>query len=101
MFLRGNPTKKALRRAARVAITGVMPRYLSQHTIACLTRQALGALIAELKRDETVRTVRCVSDSLEGKLLCEFEASDKEAVVAFLTTHHMRPQWVMRVENEW
>ena len=85
----------------RIAITNPMPRYISQHTVACLTRQALQALIAELKRDETVRTVRCVSDSLEGKLLCEFEAPDKETVIGFLTAHNMRPQWVIRVENEW
>src|SRR5207249_234139 len=44
---------------------GIMPRYISQHTIACLTRQALEALIAELKRDPTVKCVRFVSDSLE------------------------------------
>lgn len=78
-----------------------MPRYISQHTIACLTRQALEKLIAELKHDETVTCVRFVSDSLEGKLLCEFEAPDKETVLAFLTIHNTRPQWVMRVEQEW
>ena len=78
-----------------------MPRYISQHTVACLTRQALQELVAELKRDETVRTVRCISDSLEGKLLCEFEAPDKEAVIAFLAAHNMRPQSVMCVEHEW
>ena len=78
-----------------------MPRYISQHTIACLTRQALAALIAELKRDEKVQCVRFVSDSLEGKLLCEFEAPDKDTVVAYLNAHNMRPQWVMRVEQEW
>jgi hypothetical protein len=78
-----------------------MPRYISQHTIACLTRQALQAIIADLKRDATVTTIRCVSDSLEGKLLCEFEAPDKETVVVFLSVLNMRPQWVMRVENEW
>jgi hypothetical protein len=78
-----------------------MPRYLSHHTIACLTRQGLQALIAELKRDEKVKCLRFVSDSLEGKLLCEFEAPDKETVVAYLDAHNMRPQWVMRVEQEW
>ncbi len=66
-----------------------------------MTRQALHALIAGLKRDETVKCVRFVSDSLEGKLLCEFEAPDKETVVAFLTVHNMHPQWVMRIEQEW
>ncbi len=93
--------KKALRAAAWPAITSPMPRYISQHAIACLTRQALRALIVELKRDETVKTIRCVSDSLEGKLLCEFEAPDKKTVVAFLASHNMRPQWVIRVEYEW
>jgi hypothetical protein len=77
-----------------------MPRYISQHTIACMTRQALEALIAELKRDSTVKCIRFVSDSLDGKLLCEFEAPDKETVVGFLNAHHMHPQWVMRVEHE-
>lgn len=90
-----------MRGVERPAITGAMPRYISQHTIACLTRQALQSLVAELKRDETVKTIRCVSDSLEGKLLCELEAPDKETVIAFLNVHNMRPQWVMRVENEW
>ena len=78
-----------------------MPRYISQHTTACLTRQALEALIAELKRDPTVQCIRFVSDSLEGKLLCEIEAFNKETVIAFLTVHNMHPQWVMRVEHEW
>jgi len=78
-----------------------VPRYISQHTVACLTRQALQALIVELKRDETVKCVRFVADSLEGKLLCEFEAPDKESVVVFLNAHQMHPQWVMRIENEW
>jgi hypothetical protein len=78
-----------------------MPRYLSQHTIACMTRQSLEALVAELKRDQKVKCVRFVSDSLEGKLLCEFEAPDKEAMLAFLSAHNMRPLWVMRAEQEW
>src|SRR2546426_6088868 len=78
-----------------------MPRYISQHTIACMARQALQTLIAELRHDETVNCVRFVSDSLEGKLLCEFEATDKETVLAFLNAHQMHPQWVMRVEQEW
>jgi hypothetical protein len=78
-----------------------MPRYISQHTIACLTRQALQALIEELKRNGSVKCVRFVSDSLEGKLLCEVEAPNRESLEAFLLAHNMRPQWIMRVEQEW
>jgi hypothetical protein len=77
-----------------------MPRYISQHTVACMTRQALEALIAELKRDRTVNCIRFVADSLEGKLLCEFEAPDKQTALAFLSGHNMHPHWVMRVEME-
>jgi hypothetical protein len=79
-------------------MAGRMSRYINHHTIACLTRQAL---IAELKGNETVKCIRFVSDSLLGKLLCEFEAPDKETVLAFLPAHSMHPQWVMRVEREW
>jgi hypothetical protein len=90
-----------LRRAASPAITRPVPRYTSQHAIACLTRQGLQALIADLKRDQRVKCVRFVSDSLEGKLPCEFEAPDKATVAAFLAAHRMEPQWLMRVEQEW
>jgi hypothetical protein len=89
-----------MRKLSRKQPSPAMPRYISQHTIACLTRQALEALIAGLRRDPTVKCVRFVSDSLEGKLLCEFEAPDKETVVAYLRTHNMHPQWIMRVEQE-
>ena len=78
-----------------------MPRYISQHTIACMTRQALRALIEKLRGDDQVKSIRFVFDSLEGKLLCEFEAPDKETVLAFLAVHNMHPQWVMRVEQDW
>ena len=77
------------------------PRHISLHTIACMTRQQLQSVIAELKRAGTVKCVRFVSDSLEGKLLCEFEAPDKETVEAFLAVHRMNPQLLMRAEQEW
>jgi hypothetical protein len=78
-----------------------MPRYISQPTIACMARQALQALIEQLRRYETVNCIRFVADSLEGKLLCESEAPDKETVEAFLTAQNMHPHWIMRVETEW
>ena len=93
--------QKIIARRRRRSDKTAMPRYLSLHTIACMTRQQLQAVIAELKRDETVKCIRFVSDSLEGKLLCEFEAPDRETVEAFLAAHRMNPQVVMRAEQEW
>lgn len=78
-----------------------MARYLSLHTIACLTRQQLLSLIEELKHDSTITSVRFVADSVEGKLLCEFEAPNREMVEAFLTIHRMNPHWVIRAEHDW
>jgi hypothetical protein len=61
----------------------------------------LHALTEELKRDETVTSVRFVADSVEGKLLCEFEAPSRELLEAFLTVHNMHPQWIIRAEHDW
>jgi hypothetical protein len=78
-----------------------MPRYFSLHTIACLTRQQLNQLVEDLRRDETVTCVRFVADTVEGRLLCEFDAPNRELVEAFLTIHSMHPHWILRAENEW
>ncbi len=78
-----------------------MPRYFSLHTTACMPRQQVEKLIAELRGDNKVKTIRAVSDPLEGKLLCEFEAPNRETVEAFLTTHRMQPELVIRAEREW
>lgn len=75
-----------------------MSRYLTCHTIACMTRQQLEKLLSELKSDDTVHSVRFVADFAEGRLICEFEASDQETLLAFLTVHNMRQQWVLRAE---
>lgn len=77
-----------------------MAKYFSLHTVACLTRQQLLALIEELKRDPTISCVRFVVDSVEGKMLCEFEAPNREMVEAFLTIHNMHPQWILRAEHD-
>ncbi len=88
-------------RTAVITMGFRMARYLSLHTVACLTRQQLFSLADDLRRDTTVSLVRFVADTVEGKLLCEFEAPNREMVEAFLVVHNMRPQWVMRAEHDW
>jgi hypothetical protein len=78
-----------------------MARYWSMHAVACLTRQQLQSLVEELKRDQTVTAIRFVADSVEGKMLCEFDSPNREILEAFLVIHNMHPQWVMRAEHEW
>lgn len=77
-----------------------MARYFTLHTIACMTRQQLQNVIEELKRDSTVTPIRFVADSVEGKLLCEFESPNREILEAFLTVHNMNPHWILRAEHD-
>ena len=78
-----------------------MPRYFSVHTVACMPRQHLEQLINQLKEGDSVRGIRFVCDSFEGKLLCEFEADTRELIESFLANHKMRPELILRVEHEW
>ena len=77
-----------------------MPRYLSLHTLACLTRQGAEQLTSRLVSAAGV-TVRCVQVNLvEGKMLIEFEAADRGTLEAWLAAEHFHYDWVMRVELE-
>ena len=49
-----------------------MPKYLTVHTIACITRQNLKKLAERLQQDEQVELLRMVADTIEGAAICEF-----------------------------
>jgi hypothetical protein len=78
-----------------------MPRYLSLHTLACMTRQGAEALVRNLSTASgPVVLRRTVWNFVEGKMLAEIEAADAEAAAAWLDRNSMRPQWMMRIEYE-
>jgi hypothetical protein len=52
-----------------------MARYISMHTLACLTRQGADALVTKLQAAEAVRARRVLLNMQEGKMLVEFEAA--------------------------
>src|SRR5262249_59794727 len=54
-----------------------MARYLSLHTLACLTRQGAEELTARLAAATRVTTRRVLVNMVEGKMLVEFQASDR------------------------
>lgn len=47
-----------------------MPRYLTQHTLACLTRQGAEALAQRMQAGGTARAERVLVNMLEGKMFC-------------------------------
>ncbi len=78
-----------------------MPRYLSLHTLACMTRQGAEALLKALAADPGAVVLRRTSwNFLEGRMLAEFEAPDRETAERWLAQKGMRPQWLMRIEYE-
>jgi hypothetical protein len=77
-----------------------MPRYLSQHTLACLTRQGAEDLSKRILGAKTVTARRVVVNMQEGKMLAEFDAPSREEMEKWLTTERFHFDWLLRLEYE-
>jgi len=77
-----------------------MPRYLTQHTLACLTRQGAEALAQRMQAGGTARVERVLVNMLEGKMFVEFRAESREALEGWLKTEGMHFDFLMRIEWE-
>jgi len=77
-----------------------MPRYLTQHTLACLTRQGAEALAQRMKAGGPARAERVLVNMLEGKMFVEFRAESRENLEAWLATEGMHFDFLVRVEWE-
>ena len=75
-----------------------MPRYLSQHTLACLTRQGAETLAQRMQCGGTARAERVLVNMLEGKMFAEFRAESREALEAWLKAEGMHFDWLVRIE---
>jgi hypothetical protein len=77
-----------------------MARYLTQHTLACLTRQGAEELNKQLAAATGVTARRALFNMVEGKMLVEFEAPDREALEAWLKREGFHFDWALRIEYE-
>jgi hypothetical protein len=77
-----------------------MPRYLSQHTLACLTRQGAETLAKRMQGGGPARADRVLVNMVEGKMFAEFHAESREALEAWLKAEGIHYDWVVRVEWE-
>ena len=77
-----------------------MPRYLTLHTLACLTRQGAAQLLERFRQAPELR-LRCAHVNLQdGKMLVEWEAPERGALEAWLDAEKMHRDWLMRVEYD-
>jgi len=77
-----------------------MARYISQHTLACLTRQGAEQLSKKLHAAPDVAALRVLVNMQEGKMLVEFEAPDREALEKWLAKEKFHFDWLLRIELE-
>ncbi len=77
-----------------------MPRYLSQHTLACLTRQGAEELCKKILGAKTVSGRRVLVNMQEGKMVAEFEAASREEMERWLAAEKFHFDWLLRLEYE-
>ena len=77
-----------------------MPRYFTQHTLACLTRQGAEALAQRMQAGGPARAERVLVNMLEGKMFVEFRADSREALEGWLTREGMHFDFLVRIEWE-
>ena len=77
-----------------------MPRYLSQHTLACLTRQGAEELARRIMAAKPVAGRRVLFNMQEGKMLIEFDAPSREALEKWLAAEKFHFDWLLRLEFE-
>ena len=77
-----------------------MPRYISQHTLACLTRQGAEELSKKMHSAAQVTARRVLVNMHEGKMLVEFDAPGREELEKWLAMEKFHFDWLLRVEFE-
>jgi hypothetical protein len=77
-----------------------MPRYITQHSLACLTRQGAEELSRRFHGAGPVSARRVLVNMHEGKMLVEFDAPDREQLEKWLAAEKYHFDWLLRVELE-
>ena len=78
-----------------------MPHYVSLHTLHNLNRQAAQDLAERLRTAPAFGVRRTLLNLVEGKLLLDWEAADRESIERWLTAQGFEPpEWLVLMEYE-
>ena len=77
-----------------------MSRYLSQHTLACLTRQGAAELVRQIRMSTEITVKRVLLNMQEGKMLIELEAPNRDEIEKWFMTQKFHFDWLLRIEFE-
>ena len=78
-----------------------MARYMSMHTLACLTRQGAEELAKRLTAAQGLAVRRVAVNMTEGKMVVEYEAPDRKAIEDWFAREKFHYDWLLRLELEW
>jgi hypothetical protein len=78
-----------------------MARYITQHTLACLTRQGAEELGKRIAVATAVTAKRVLVNMQEGKMMAEFEAASREELEKWFAAEKFHFDWILRVEFEY
>jgi hypothetical protein len=77
-----------------------MPRYLTFHTLACLTRQGAADLVDRFRHAPALAVRRTLVNLQDGKMLVEWESPDRDSLERWLDGEKMHRDWLLRIEYE-
>jgi len=77
-----------------------MARYISQHSLACLTRQGADELARRLHGGKEITARRVLVNLQEGKMLVEFETASHDDREKWLASQNFQFDWLLRIEFE-
>jgi len=77
-----------------------MPKYISVHTIACMTRRQVQQLVTIVQQAADVKNLRVCASLLDGKMVCEWEAESKDQIEAYWKTVNIHFDQLLRIEYD-
>ena len=83
-----------------------MPKFVSAHIIACMTRQDVERLAKRFIAEESngIKSLKVQCDTVLGRMVCEWESPDRDTLVEWLKGCHVHirgdDEWIMRVQLE-
>ena len=77
-----------------------MPRYLTSHNMACMTRQGAKELAERLRAAQDVEFLRLVANMTEGQLIGEFEAPSRQVIEGWFQQSGIHYEWLRRIDFE-
>lgn len=77
-----------------------MPRYLTSHNIACLTRQGARQLAEQMRASREAGFLRFLVSLTDGHLIAEFEVASRDVLEQWMAQNGIHFEWMSRMDME-